>query len=84
MSGTGTGNPTGVAYTAGGNISYNGWTIRISGVPAAGDTFTVGPNTSGIADGRNAEDTDRLGVAVFTTTEAAVIQRWDVHPRPAS
>jgi len=48
------GNPTGVAYTSGADITYNGWTVQISGAPAAGDTFTVGPNTNGIADNRNA------------------------------
>lgn len=54
VSGTGTGNPSGVAYAAGGNISYNGWTVQISGTPAAGDTFTIVPNASGVADNRNA------------------------------
>lgn len=54
VSGTGTGNPTGVAYVAGGAITYNGWTVRISGTPAAGDTFTIGPNTGGVGDNRNA------------------------------
>ncbi|MDP2829108.1 MAG: flagellar hook-associated protein FlgK [Sulfuricellaceae bacterium] len=52
--GTGTGNPTNVAYTPGGNITYNGWTIQISGTPAAGDVFTIGPNTNGVSDNRNA------------------------------
>ncbi len=54
VSGTGTGNPAGVAYVDGGNISYNGWTIQISGTPANGDTFTIGPNTAGVGDNRNA------------------------------
>ncbi|MCE9640712.1 MAG: flagellar hook-associated protein FlgK [Betaproteobacteria bacterium] len=54
VSGTGTGNPTGVAYTAGGSITYNGWTVQISGSPAAGDVFTVSSNSGGVADGRNA------------------------------
>ena len=54
VSGTGTGNPTGVAYTSGGNISYNGWTAQISGTPVAGDVFTIGANNGGVADGRNA------------------------------
>ncbi|MEO1767576.1 flagellar hook-associated protein FlgK [Thiobacter aerophilum] len=54
VSGVGTGNPTGLSYTSGGAISFNGWTVQISGVPAAGDTFTIGPNTGGIGDGRNA------------------------------
>ena len=55
VSGTGTGLPaTGVAYTAGADISYNGWTVKISGAPAGGDGFSVGPNTSGVGDNRNA------------------------------
>ena len=45
---------TGVAYTAGGAITYNGWTVAISGVPATSDTFTIATNTGGIGDNRNA------------------------------
>lgn len=54
VSGAGTGNPAGVAYTAGGNISYNGWIIQINGTPAAGDVFTISANTGGVGDNRNA------------------------------
>jgi flagellar hook-associated protein 1 FlgK len=54
VTGTGTGNPTGVAYTSNGNITYDGWTVQITGTPAAGDVFTIGPNTAGVADNRNA------------------------------
>lgn len=54
VSGTGTGNPTNVAFTAGGNISYNGWTVQISGTPAAGDVFTISANSAGVSDNRNA------------------------------
>lgn len=54
VTGTGTGNPTGVAYTSGGNITYNGWTVQITGTPVSGDTFTVDPNTNGVSDGSNA------------------------------
>jgi flagellar hook-associated protein 1 FlgK len=43
-----------VAYTPGANISYNGWTAQISGTPAAGDAFTIQPNTGGVSDNRNA------------------------------
>lgn len=43
-----------VAYTAGANISYNGWTVQISGAPAVGDTFTVQQNTNAAGDNRNA------------------------------
>ncbi|HMM54928.1 MAG TPA: flagellar hook-associated protein FlgK [Candidatus Desulfobacillus sp.] len=54
VNGTGTGNPAGVAFTAGGDISYNGWTVQISGTPAAGDVFTISANSAGVADNRNA------------------------------
>jgi len=54
VTGTGTGNPINVAYTAGSNITYNGWTMQISGTPAAGDVFNVSANASGVADNRNA------------------------------
>ncbi|HZW14178.1 MAG TPA: flagellar hook-associated protein FlgK [Noviherbaspirillum sp.] len=40
-------------YTAGGNITFNGWTVQVSGAPAAGDTFTVSAN-DGLGDNRNA------------------------------
>jgi flagellar hook-associated protein 1 FlgK len=45
---------TGVAYSAGANLSYNGWTVQISGNPATGDQFTVDTNANGVADSRNA------------------------------
>lgn len=54
VNGVGTGNPVGVAYTPGANITYNGWTVQIDGAPQVGDTFSVGPNTGGVADNRNA------------------------------
>ncbi len=44
----------GAAYTEGADISYNGWTVQITGTPATNDTFTVGPTLSGDADNRNA------------------------------
>ena len=54
VNGVGTGNPVNVPFTAGQNIQYNGWTIQISGAPAAGDVFTVEANAAGVADNRNA------------------------------
>ena len=54
VTGPGTGNPVGLTYTAGADISYNGWTVRLSGNPAAGDTFNVSANSNGTADSRNA------------------------------
>jgi flagellar hook-associated protein 1 FlgK len=46
----------GVLYDplAGASASYNGWTVQITGAPEAGDSFTVGPNTGGVSDNRNA------------------------------
>lgn len=45
---------TGLTYNEGADISYNGWTVQITGAPAPGDKFTVGPNTNGVSDNRNA------------------------------
>jgi flagellar hook-associated protein 1 FlgK len=47
------GDPTVYTYTAGSNIDANGWRVQVSGTPAAGDTFSVGDNTSGTGDNRN-------------------------------
>jgi flagellar hook-associated protein 1 FlgK len=52
--------PPYVSYTPGANISYNGWTVQISGTPATGDTFTIGPNSNGVSDGRNMLALDQL------------------------
>ncbi|HKX53916.1 MAG TPA: flagellar hook-associated protein FlgK [Nitrosospira sp.] len=54
VSGIGTGNPAGVPFTPGARITFNGWTVQITGTPQPGDTFSVGPNTDGGADNRNA------------------------------
>lgn len=63
VTGTGTGDPVGVAYTNGGDITYNGWTVQISGAPKNGDTFTIGANTSGVSDNRNLKKMLDLQVA---------------------
>ncbi len=54
VTGAGTGNPAGVAYVAGQDITFNGWTVQISGTAANGDSFSIGPNTGGSGDNRNA------------------------------
>jgi flagellar hook-associated protein 1 FlgK len=53
-----------VTYTAGQPITYNGWTATITGNPAANDTFTIGPNTSGSGDSRNG-----VAIAGLQTTQ---------------
>jgi flagellar hook-associated protein 1 len=42
------------AYTSGSDIDLNGWQAKISGTPAAGDTFTVQSNAGGTGDNTNA------------------------------
>jgi flagellar hook-associated protein 1 FlgK len=54
VTGATTGSPTvGLTYVPGQPISFNGWTVNISGNVATGDSFTVGPNTGGVGDNRN-------------------------------
>jgi flagellar hook-associated protein 1 len=60
-----------IAYTPGANINLNGWRVQISGAPAIGDSFTVGPNTNPAGDNRNAlklSDTLQAGVLDGGTT----------------
>ena len=54
VTGTGTGNPTGVTYTPGATLTYNGWSTTISGTPITGDSFSIAANTGGVGDSRNA------------------------------
>ena len=51
--GAGTGNPVGVVYAAGSDITFNGHTFQIAGSPQSGDTFTVESNVGGVSDNRN-------------------------------
>lgn len=44
---------TGVAYTAGSAITFNGVSVEVDGTPNAGDVFIVQQNTDGAADNRN-------------------------------
>lgn len=52
---SGTGAPAGAqTYTDGADITLNGWRTQISGTPAAGDVFTISPNTNATTDSSNA------------------------------
>lgn len=42
------------SYTAGQPITANGWSLTLSGAPAAGDSFQVAANTDGLNDNSNA------------------------------
>jgi flagellar hook-associated protein 1 FlgK len=43
-----------LAYTSGADITFNGWTARISGTTATGDVFSVSPAAAGSGDNGNA------------------------------
>jgi flagellar hook-associated protein 1 len=43
-----------VPYVSGGTVNMNGWSISITGVPQAGDTFSIQANSGGVGDNRNA------------------------------
>jgi flagellar hook-associated protein 1 FlgK len=45
---------TAVPYTAGASISFDGISVKLTGAPANGDTFTIGKNVGGVSDGSNA------------------------------
>jgi flagellar hook-associated protein 1 FlgK len=83
VNGTATVYPAGtpVPYTDGANIGYGGVNFAISGQPADQDTFTVGPNTSGVGDSHNGALLAGLqtknvmgnGKATFQTTYAQMV-----------
>jgi len=43
-----------VVYFNGINVSQNGWQVQLTGIPRAGDIFTIQNNTNAVADNRNA------------------------------
>jgi flagellar hook-associated protein 1 FlgK len=43
-----------IPYTSEASIAFNGISFSISGIPLNGDSFTVGPNPTGVSDNRNA------------------------------
>ncbi len=59
--GTGTGDPTGVTYTSGMAIAYNGWELTLKGAPQVGDVYTVKVATPGYTN-RNAGNADAMMV----------------------
>ena len=53
--GSGTGNPSALTFTAGGAISFNGWSVSLNGNPKPGDVITISPVAQPGADNRNAQ-----------------------------
>ncbi|KQQ33437.1 flagellar biosynthesis protein FlgK [Duganella sp. Leaf126] len=72
---------TAVPYTDGAAISFGGVSFNITGTPGNADTFTVGPNTSGVGDSRNgallaglqAKNVMNNGTATFQGAYAQVV-----------
>lgn len=56
VTGTGQGLPAGGTYdpASGATLSFNGWTVTLTGAPAAGDVYTVERNAGAAGDNRNA------------------------------
>jgi len=75
VTGTGTGNPTGLTYSPGMTLSYNGWSLKLSGAPKAGDTMQVVATTNPAGDNRNARAMQALGDA-SNVDGAKVIDRY--------
>jgi flagellar hook-associated protein 1 FlgK len=50
-----------LAYTSGADVTFNGWTVRVTGTAAAGDRFDVLPTGPGSADNANALALARAG-----------------------
>lgn len=70
-----------IEFASGDTISFNGMSFTISGNPADGDIFTVGPNTSATGDNRNVLAIGALqlanvladGTATYQSSYAAIV-----------
>ncbi len=54
VSGAGTGDPAGIAYSPGDTVSFNGWSLVLDGTPAAGDSITISPPADVASNNANA------------------------------
>jgi flagellar hook-associated protein 1 len=70
-----------IPFTAGANYSFGGVNLSFTGAPANNDTFTVGPNSNGVGDNRNARALGKLqttnimdgGTATYQTAYAELV-----------
>ena len=73
----------GNAFTSGQSISFDGLQFEITGNPADGDKFVISPNTSGVADNRNAlllaelqtKNTLQGGTASYQSAYASLVSQ---------
>ncbi len=54
-----------LAYTSGADINFNGWTARITGSPAATDSFSVDPTGPGSGDNSNSQSLSTIPTTGF-------------------
>lgn len=79
VTGPSPGLPATAAYVPGSDIVGNGWTIQITGQPAANDQFSVSANVNGSGDNRNArliaalQTQDLAGGASFNGAYAQLV-----------
>jgi flagellar hook-associated protein 1 len=57
-----------LTYTSGADINFNGWTARLSGSAATGDSFNVRPTPPGSGDNGNALALARVGSTGYLGT----------------
>lgn len=67
--------PANQTFTSGTPISYNGWSLKVSGQPATGDQFVVTPNLSGTEDGSNAQKMAALQTTKLMSGNTATFEQ---------
>ena len=80
------------SWNAGDSIEVNGWSLKLSGAPAAGDSFSVGANTAGSNDNGNARALAKLstlgvldgGRSTLSDSQAALVGRAGASAQQAS
>ncbi|WP_329742659.1 flagellar hook-associated protein FlgK [Dyella sp. A6] len=65
------------SYSSGQAITANGWSLTLSGTPAAGDSFAVAANTSGLADNSNALSMAAMsGTGVLNSGKTSIVDAY--------
>jgi len=80
------------AFAAGDSIEVNGWSLKLSGSPASGDSFSVSANTAGSNDNGNARALAKLstvgvldgGRSTLADSQAALVGRAGAQAQQAS
>ncbi|AXQ30398.1 flagellar hook-associated protein FlgK [Solimonas sp. K1W22B-7] len=81
-----------ITWAAGDSIEVNGWSLKLSGTPASGDSFTVGANSAGSNDNGNARALAKLstlgvlngGSSTLSDAQGAMVGRAGAQAQQAS